>query len=964
VIYAFGDFELDTERYELRREGAHQHVEPQVFDVLAYLLAHRDRVVTREELLAQVWGHEFVSEATLSSRLMAVRKAIGDSGRAQTLIRTVRGRGYQFIAEVEERAAGSPPAGQIAAPRDVPEAIGRDAEIAQLSRLLDVATGGDRQFALVTGEAGVGKTTLVARFAGMAQSSSPVLIAIGRCLEHRGAAEPYMPVLEALGRASRGLEGERVIATLSGIAPTWLAQMPGLAQREDPDVLDEQAGAARPDRMLREMAEALEALSESLPVVLVLDDLHWADASTLELLAYVARRDDPARLLLIGTARPLGGSPVDELRRELRPRGKCVELALQPLGEDDVRTYLQTRYPGTESLASVIHGRTDGNPLFMDSLLRSWVDADALDSENEVWHATRDVQELAMDVPDTLRELLEQDFHRLAAEDREILDVASVVGESFSAAAVAAGLGSEVESVEGRCAELAHRARFLREQGPEEWPDGTVAAAFGFVHDLHRQVLYERIPAGRRARLHRDIGARLERGYGPEAVLRAPELAAHFLEAREPAAAVRYLRLAAEQAAARGAHRDAVQDLTKALELVERTPDLPDRHDQELSLRAALAGALIATEGWSSRAAEEAYRRALALARRLGDDGSIAIMLFGLASLHEYRGEYPSSEALLAEALRVEGAPPDASGRLAAYELMSCSLFHQGSFGASIDHANRGLALHEPGQRHPDHAFYGEDPAVSCNDWAGLALWCIGRPDEALERIRAALELAGEPGRGYSLASARMHAARLHHLRREPEEALERAEAALAQARERGYAYQSAAAMILLGWAQSALGEPEVGVELMQQGLAAHRATGADMDRPYFLALLAEGWRDAGRAREGLATIGEALEMLRGGRSFFYEAELHRLHGTLRLMGSGGEEAAESSFRWALEVARRQEARSLELRAAVSLARLLHEQASTGAALRALGDPYEWFSERAETADLREARALLADLRS
>jgi DNA-binding winged helix-turn-helix (wHTH) protein/tetratricopeptide (TPR) repeat protein len=964
VIYAFGDCELDIDRYELRHGDGRCHVEPQVFDILAYLVAHRDRVVTRDELLAQVWGHSFVSEATVSSRVMAARKAIGDSGRAQELIRTVRGRGYQFVAPVEE-LAGAP--GSLPKPLDAPvragRLIGRATELAALSELLDAALAGQRGFALVTGEAGAGKTTLVEGFLDEASSDSALLVAYGRCVEQRAAIEPYMSILEALGRMCRRPEGEEVVAILSRLAPTWVSQMPGLVDEHELEAVRARSLGARTERMLREMAAALDALGSVAPVVLAVDDLHWADESTLGLLAHVARTRDPARLLIVGATRPTAGGPVDELRRELRPRGECLEVALALLEAGEVRSYLEERYPGAESLAPVVHRRTNGNPLFMDCLLRSWVDTGALSRRNGSWEVGREERELALDIPDTLRELLEQDLERLSSEDRRTLEVASAVGQYFSAAAVAPSLGLEVQDVETRCADLARRRRFLRDRGSETWPDGTVAAAFGFVHHLHGQVLYERIPAGRRARIHDQIAKRLEAGYGPEAPQRAAELAGHFLEAGDDASAVRYLQLAAEQASSRGAHHDAVHDLTAALDLAGSSRGLPDQRRLRLSLQTELARALVWTEGFTSDSVDRAYREALDLARQLEEHRPIAILLYELAAVHEIRGDYPGTEALIDEALRVEGADRDQARLLEAHELMACSLFHQGSFRAALDHADRGLELFRSDQQYAGLAYHGEDPAVSCNDWAGLSLWCLGHPDQALERIGAALELAGEAGREYGLANARMHAARVHQLRREPAEALVHAEATVALARERGFAYQAASGLVLGGWALAVKGN-EDGIGRLREGLNGHRAIGVAVDRPYYLALLADASLSSGGVDEGLDAIADALELLAGDRTFFYEPELHRLRGALILerVSSNEGELVEPSFRRALELARRQGAKSLELRAAVSLARLLRERGAPSEALELLRGTCGRFGERAGGADLNEARTLAVDL--
>ena len=310
-----------------------------------------------------------------------------------------------------------------------------------------------------------------------------------------------------------------------------------------------------------------------------------------------------------------------------------------------------------------------------------------------------------------------------------------------------------------------------------------------------------------------------------------------------------------------------------------------------MELLGVLAGALTAREGWASAEAERAYRRALELARELGDERSRAALLYGLAGLHEYRGQYRASETLLDEALRLDETEP--ARLVEAHELMACSLFHQGSFETAVEQADRGLALHEPAQRHPIPATAGEDPAVSCNDWAGLSLWCLGHTEQALERIKAALEMAALPGRSFSKAAAHMHAARLHQLRRVPGEVRAQSEAALALAQEHGFGYPAAVARMLLGWALGQNGAVEDGIEMLTAGLDAHRATGAEMDRPYFLALMAETLLAARRPAEALTHVIEALETGAEERSFFYEAELHRLHAAALLDMSGSEAAQE-----------------------------------------------------------------------
>jgi tetratricopeptide (TPR) repeat protein len=427
------------------------------------------------------------------------------------------------------------------------------------------------------------------------------------------------------------------------------------------------------------------------------------------------------------------------------------------------------------------------------------------------------------------------------------------------------------------------------------------------------------------------------------------------VEAREAGRAVSYLQLAAKQAFARGAYEDGIGDLQTARDLVTTMPDSLERDRHALDVEAALGGALLGMGSWSE--AEPALQSALSRARRLSDAPTVASLLYELAGLAEFRGQYSTTAALLDEALRVEGHA-DPARLVERHELMACSLFHQAAFDAAVDHAERAVALERPDELYPIPALYGEHPAISAYGWAALALWCLGSPAAALERIDTAVALARHPARQYGLARAHVDAARLHQLGREPERALEHAATATALATERGYAYQGAVATILLGWSLVALGQRDDGLERLRDGLDAHRASGASVDYPYFLALLA----DASGGEEGLAAIDEALETVSADRPFFFDAELHRLQGELVLAACGDRDRASKCFGRALSIARSQGARSLELRAAVSLARLLHDHGTTEAAAEVLREATMPFSDDVRTRDLTEARALAADL--
>ncbi len=971
MVFAFGDYELDTRRRELRRRGKQVALEPQVFDVLAFLVEHRDHVVSKQELFENVWRDRFVSDAALSSRVKAARKAVGDSGRAQRVIRTIHGRGLRFVAAVEERAEGVAPAraGPVAEPLPPLEplppadvfAVGRSEEFASLESSLQRALRGARQIIFITGESGLGKTTLVRAFLRRVQQTAGLRIGWGQCIQQRGAGEAYLPVLEAFGRLCREPRGGEVVELLARQAPAWLVQMPWLVAPEQREALQRRALGATRERMLREMVEAIEALTASAPLVLVLEDLHWSDYSTLDLLSLLARRPEPARLMLLGTYRPADAMrsehPLHPVVQEMRIRGLCEELPLAYLSDSAIGELLTARFPGAdfpESLPALLRQRTEGNPLFLDAVAGSWVLRGLLTKSDDAWRVEAKLEDLTAGVPETLRQLIEQQLAQLDSASLEVLEAASVAGVEFAAAAAAAGAGLEMESAESLCVALARQGRFLRMRGSAEWPDGTTSARFGFTHEVYREVFYERIPAGRRARLHLRIGKRLEAAYGKRESSVAVELASHFISARDASRAVRYLQLAAQVALRRSAHREAIHHLDGALELLPELPDASERMRQELNIQILLGPALIATRGWGAPEIEHAFGRARDLAQQLGEARLLSPVYCGLATLYEYRGEHRKAQQVIEQRL----ARPSGELLLESHELMACSQFHQGSFARALEHSELGLQLYDHQQQYALTALFGENPGVSCHGWAALAHWFLGYPERALVRARQALVLAQD--HLYSLAHAQAQLAILHQLRREPGLAGKWAAESVALATEQGFPYRIATGTILHGWSLAAQGQPSEGITKIRAGLEGHRATGAHMDRPYFLALLAEACGWDGRPADGLKAIEEALALLSTSRSFFYEAELHRLRGEL-LLQTGPDRTAEAGacLEKALAIARRQQARSLELRAALSLSRhwLANDRSREA---RAIIEPVvAAFTEGVDSADMHDARRVL-----
>jgi len=370
--------------------------------------------------------------------------------------------------------------------------VGREVELAQLQGWLEKAGHGERQLVFVTGEPGIGKTALVEAFfdgVGAALRGRPtpgqlhrvaptpdLWVGRGQCIEQYGAGEAYLPILSALGQLCRTEEGGPLIRLLNQHAPTWLLQMPGLLDAAEFEALRRKTAGAAKERMLRELAEALEMLTAEQPLVLVLEDLHWSDPSTLNLLAFVAHRPQPARLLISGTYRPVEtlatDHPLRGVAHELHLHRHSEELRLGLLTEADVAAYLTQRTSGREigrssihDLAWVIHQRTEGNPLFMVNMV-----------DDLLAHSEGESAIVAITAPMTIRRMIERQFERLGPADQQLLETTSVAGSEFSAAAVAAGSETPVEVAERHCAELARRGPFLFAAGAGEWPDGTIAS--------------------------------------------------------------------------------------------------------------------------------------------------------------------------------------------------------------------------------------------------------------------------------------------------------------------------------------------------------------------------------------------------------------------------------------------------------------------------------------------------------
>ena len=843
---------LDPEQDCVWRAGERIALRAREIALIRYLAARPGQVVTKQELLQEVWANRLVTPGVLRVQIRAARKALGDDATRPRYIETVGSGGYRWIAPLRTDAPQEPaarsrlhssplsPAPSSSISEAPLELIGRNMELAFLHTNLTHVQHGQQHIVFITGEAGIGKTALVETFVSQIGQRNTLRIGRGQCLEHYGEGEAYLPLLDALTSLVQQSDGKTVLEALPRCAPTWLAQLPGVIETQERFSLVRQTEGMPQQRLLRELGAAFEALSTHTSLVLVLEDLHWSDPSTLDVIAYLAQQKTE-RLFVLATYRPTEllspQHPLTAAKHEIERTGHCEDLALVLLTKPEVEQFLRQRLGGqvTTELSQLVYERTEDNPLFLVNMVEHLLAQEQVTATPRGWQLCLPEGRDSDLMPGGLRQFIDKQIASLSPGQRQVLEGASVVGMTFTTVAAAASLGLHVEQVEAVCETLADQDLFITAQGIQEWSDGTVSSAFTFQHALYQEALYRQLSATRRARFHLAIGERQERGYGGQAGERSAFLATHFERGRNYRKAIQYRHQAGEQAAQRSAHREA-EHLSRAQELRQRFPTTPDR--LRLSFRA----------------------------------------------------------------------------------------------------------------------------------WA---LWYQGYPDQARHDLAAVRAFAQNLSHAFNLSLALYYSSVLHQYLQEAERVQEFAEGAIKIYQEQEFLFYEPYTQVSYGWALVEQGQDEQGVARLQQGLSSIPSRNG---KPFCLGQLAQAYSKVGQREAGLQTVEEALAIVQETGEAVTESDLYRLKGELLLLNDergmmndewGTQHAAEAEvyFHTALEVARRQEAKMFELRAAVRLSRLWQSQDKAPAADTLLSEIYSWFTEGFDTKYLQEAHALLKELK-
>ncbi len=822
----------------------------------------------------------------------------------------------------------------------------------------------------VTGEAGIGKTSLLEDFlAELPSRGERPVVGRGRCSQRLAGDEPYLPILEALESLLHPHAGPGFASVMKATAPTWYALVAqDSAITSSSGESRESAPATSQERMKREFSALCQELSRTQPLILFIDDLHWADISTIDMLNYVAGRFSNTRVLALGSYRPsdmaLRGNPFLGIRNDLESRGLFQEIALPFLATKDVERYLALEFPHHHfppDFASVIHSKTEGSPLFMADLVRYLRDTGGIVEVDGTWATARDLPDTPRDLPASVRGMIQRKIEQVEERDRKLLLVASIQGHEFDSAVLAEAIEMDPAEVEERLDVLERVHVFVRRGEESEFPDRSLTLNYQFVHVLYQNALFDSLQPTRRATLSGRVARVLVARHGNQVASVAARVAVLFEAARDFSACAQYFYIASARSAELFAFREALSLAERGLDAVSALPEGPARKQQEVILQMMKGIALRSTSGWATPQIEGVFTRARQLCQEMADPPELIPVLWATTLFLLIRGDLIACRERGDELMRQAERSGVQSYRMAANHLAGVVREFIGDMVESSRLLERCRELHNPSEGRINAATYGQDPGTLGRAMSARPLWALGYPDRAIQRATETLAIARAQKMPTVIAFALVVIHGIHLYRGEAAEALAVGEELKALCREYELPQEAAWSKGFQGYALYLLGRHDEGIDVLKESLAEQQAISAGLVRSAFLALLADALRQSGHVEEGLQAIKEGLAHAELNSEGGYVAELHRVRGELLLV-AGDAEAGEASLREALEYAARQQTKSFEIRTATALAKLLLAQDRRDEARGILTPVYNWFTEGHNTTDLVKARTVLSEI--
>ena len=916
----FGPFHIDEPEGRLARDGQRVELPPRALAVLCELVRRPNQLVTDETLLDRVWGHRHVSESVVRTVVGHLRRALGDDPRHPRYVETAARRGYRFVAEV--RPDGGVPAPVRALPAADPIAprsaqrtstlVGRDAPAGLLEQAWRRVQDGSRQFVLVSGEAGIGKSALVDDF--LATLPERTAVARSQCVEHYGPAEPYMPLLEALNALCRTPLGAAIRERLPAVAPTWLLQMPWLMDPDDRRALRQDVGTATQDRMLRELGELLDRSGDAVPTVVVFEDLHWSDHATVQALAFIAHRRTPSPLMIIGSFRPteliIQQHPLASLRHELKMRRLCQEIALEPLSQRELGQWLERQFEvrAPDDFIQALHDRTSGLPLFATHLIEEWTLSGAIARAEGGWRLQAPRESA---VPGSIVQTIEQHIARLTPAEQRLLGAASVGGAEFSSLCLAGVLARDPTEIAGELEVLAGRVSWLRAAQAVARRDGRLDMRYAFRHSLYRHAILQSLPLSQAILWNKAWAGALQRHHEGDGAELAARIALHLERGREPIAAAARLVDVAERAIERGAPAEAIRTARHGLALLANAPD----RACEQVLRVLEAVALTRLHVVSTPEVADAFARTSAL-----DD------IASPARLRALHGRWwvCFSRAQFAQARGIAqdiGGLDSESGDPAAAVVGPCAtgmtLAMQGQLADAQAALTAALALRAGASTATAMGPFVQEPAVDGGATLALVSWIAGDFAAARQQVRSAIDMAVATRHPLSEVSALYLAAAVHALAGEFA-TVDMLVGRLHQVIERhALSTTSSGFDWLRGRARVSQGDHDEGLAQMRRAADSAIRCGLLVTLDGFHYHHADACLVAGRPELAEASARDGLALAETADMRLIESGLWRLL-SLSLLAQRDGQGAQSAGAKAIDVARRQGAIFLEIQARAS----------------------------------------------
>nr|WP_281393100.1 AAA family ATPase [Roseibium litorale] len=859
-------------------DGKAVRLRPKTLAVLLELHARQGDVVSQNDLRHAVWEQQHGRETGPKQCIRELRRLLDDTAERSKFIETVGRQGYRLVGELTLLNAGGN------ARDDAQLCVGRERELHKLDACAEAARRGKRTIAIVAGEAGSGKTRLIEAFCARLPRTLAFQMARGQCIPHPGAREPYGPLIEIVTQLADGSSRGPFLRLLEDVAPSWRDMIPALRAAGQPPAQSGSLIDARPDSMLREFTAFLERLSQRQPCLLVLEDLHWADQSTLAWLLSWAQRPGPAKVLVLGTYR------FDELDKSgdfqttlhyLQRLPRLELMTLEGLDQAAVADFLSRRFPGKKLpsvLCEELRQRTEGHAILVDAVVDHWRRDGAMEFEAGALSGKEHVETLAAAITRGTRSFISGEIRRLDSKERKVLEIASVAGSHFSAAMLSEDR-REVEEIEAALDRLADVRRFIERAGAMTLPDGTEATRYVFRHALYQEALYESIPAANRQGVHERIGSRLEAAYKSRSDEISSTLADHFERAADWKRAAIYRGLSGLTALKRGAVADAAEQLRKALVSFEASDTDAEMRTLECRTLLGLGAALILSDHFTTAELRNVYERAAALSGKTNDPATIVPALAGLWNHHLTRADLKVA-AELAQGLddQIDGAP--ALHAMVAHNAVGQTRFFRGDLAACLPHIEAVCGAYDPGLGAEAMVLFGEDPGVVCHQYAACVHQLLGQDGLAERHFAEGLDLTTALDQPFGQAQMLWAGALIARKRGDPECVLERAQALIGICNAADIPFWRPSGDMLAGWAQVALGTP-AGLEQLTAGLNAYEAMDVNLTRPFGLTLYAEAAGLCGDPSRGLQALASALKLIRQTGERWQEPEIYRLWATL-----------------------------------------------------------------------------------